>query len=70
MVTLKMCGEGFEIEENKRKKEEKIETTINVKPNISLSRMSPSKEGDIMRIKTLLRKLEFNYQMTLHVSSK
>ena len=23
MVTLKMCGEGFEIEENKRKKEEK-----------------------------------------------
>jgi len=49
MVALKMCREGSEIEENKKK-----EKTINVKPNISLSHVSPSKGGDIMRIKTLL----------------
>jgi hypothetical protein len=53
MVALKTCREGSEIEENKKRRKKK-EKTINVKPNISLSHVSSSKEGDIMRIKTLL----------------
>jgi hypothetical protein len=53
MVALKTCREGSEIEENKKKGKKK-EKTINVKPNISLSHVSPSKGGDIMIIKTLL----------------
>jgi hypothetical protein len=69
MVALKTCREGSEIEENKKKRK-KREKTINVKPNISLSHVSSSKEDDIMRIKTLLWKPEFNHQMTLHASSK